>query len=548
MTVEAQLADGTTLQFPDGTDPAVIQAAVQRMIAEQAPKTPPVITGEEVVPTQFGQPTPTGGAQGVDVRGGLEAAATIGSAAIAEPVAGVAGIAQSINPLAEQGAGASAVEATREALTFQPRTTGGQESLQAVAEAVEPVGEAFSAAEQFLGDKTFEITGSPTLAAAATSIPTAITEVLGFASAKAVGKASRSAREASITREIVDAAPSSNELKSVARGVFNEIDDLGIMVKPEAYRSLVIDIKKATKDRGLNKKITPKAAAALREFEKAMQGDVSLTDLDQLRTIAQNAANSIEAPEKMLGSIMIDSIDNFLDRAGPNALNGADEAVGAIADRYKTARDLWGRARRSELLGEAVETARNQASGFENGIRTQFRRILNNKKQRKFFKPNELAEIRQVVEGSNAANLAKLLGRFGFSEGSATNVIGGALGATAGGIVGGVPGAVIVPVLGQISRSFAQRLTEGSAKFADQVIRAGKDARKITRAYLDNTPIDLRDSSELAELLMRTDIDLTDIGAGQLAADAARLAAENRASLGAAAVSGSLGAPQAQQQ
>lgn len=34
MTVQAQLADGTTLQFPDGTDPTVVQATVKKMIAQ----------------------------------------------------------------------------------------------------------------------------------------------------------------------------------------------------------------------------------------------------------------------------------------------------------------------------------------------------------------------------------------------------------------------------------------------------------------------------------------------------------------------------------
>ena len=33
MTIEAQLADGRVLEFPDGTDPSVIQATVKRMLA-----------------------------------------------------------------------------------------------------------------------------------------------------------------------------------------------------------------------------------------------------------------------------------------------------------------------------------------------------------------------------------------------------------------------------------------------------------------------------------------------------------------------------------
>ena len=35
MTIMAKLADGRVLNFPDGTDPLVIQATVKRMIAPQ---------------------------------------------------------------------------------------------------------------------------------------------------------------------------------------------------------------------------------------------------------------------------------------------------------------------------------------------------------------------------------------------------------------------------------------------------------------------------------------------------------------------------------
>lgn len=93
---------------------------------------------------------------GEQVVGGLETAATIASGALAEPIAGVAGIAQSLNPFADEGAGAEAVKSTQEALTYQPRTEAGQESLQATGEALKPVGDFFQDIESGLGDYAFE--------------------------------------------------------------------------------------------------------------------------------------------------------------------------------------------------------------------------------------------------------------------------------------------------------------------------------------------------------------------------------------------------------
>jgi hypothetical protein len=109
-----------------------------------------------------------------------EAILTMASGAIAEPLAGLAGIVQSINPFEDEGAGARAVEATREALTFQPRTAEGQQRLEGIAETVAPATEAFAATEDTLGDFAFDLTGSPAIAAAAKSTPTALMELLGL--------------------------------------------------------------------------------------------------------------------------------------------------------------------------------------------------------------------------------------------------------------------------------------------------------------------------------------------------------------------------------
>jgi len=98
---------------------------------------------------------------GQQALGALENVGSLISGAVAEPVAGLAGIAQSINPFADEGAGARAVEATREALTIKPSTEAGQAQQQAIGETLAPVGQALSSAEKFLGENTLELTGSP---------------------------------------------------------------------------------------------------------------------------------------------------------------------------------------------------------------------------------------------------------------------------------------------------------------------------------------------------------------------------------------------------
>jgi hypothetical protein len=439
---------------------------------------------------------------------------TLVTGAIAEPLAGLAGLAQSLNPFAEEGAGARAVEATREALTITPPTQAGQAGLQAVGEIAAPVVEGLEAAEKFLGDETFKSTGSPTLAAAATTIPTALLEVLGVASAKGAVKTSAKVRQASkdkaIKQTLIQDAPSIERLKDVSRGVYKELDEAGVTVSQPAFNNFVDGLSDTIRKEGLDPDLTPKANAAINRLQNEVATAKTITEIDTLRKVAQNAASSIDPSDARLGAIMIENIDNFLDNLDPKKL--ARGAGGAdVGPKFKVARELWGRARRSEMINDAFEKAKNQASGFENGIVVQFRSILNNKKKSKFFKKDELQAMRDVVRGTKATDLAKLVGRLGFSEGHATNLIGGSLGIAAGAQLGGPIGAVAVPVIGQVSRKLAQRLTRKNGEFADAVVRAGPDARKIIEAYQNKTPKKLRDPEELSQLLARPDIALDEL-------------------------------------
>jgi hypothetical protein len=451
----------------------------------------------------------------------IEPVATLVSGAIAEPIAGLAGIAQSVNPFAEEGAGAEAVEATREALTFQPRTEAGQESLETVGEVIEPAAEAFGEAEQTLGDIGFEVAG-PIGGAIGKAIPTLLLEVAGAASAKGITKL-KTGKE--VDNLIKEAAPSTEQLKDASRTVFKEIEDLGVTVKPDGFQALTRNIEKAAREVGASPRTTKTVFGVIDDFKE----------------VAQNAAKSLDPAQKAPAVAIIDEIDGFLEGAGSGILNKPTGAPN-IGAEYKAARQMWGRARKSELIQDAIETAKGPAqaaSGLENSLRIEFRKILRNKRQKNFFTADEKEAMGQVVRGTKASNLAKLLGRMGFSEGQAINFVNPILGGAAGAATFGAPGAIAVPIIGQVSKGLAQRLTKANAKFADQVVRAGSNAEQITKAYLRNTPKAQRSASELAELLLRNEVDLG-TARSALAKDAADLVKQGQRARQGAVVGGTL--------
>jgi hypothetical protein len=169
---------------------ARMQEIVNRGLVSQLPQEKQAIIGEAIkrgILTQPSAPEEKPMSFGEFV----EPIATIGSAAIAEPVAGVAGIVQSLNPFAEEGAGARAVEATREALTYQPESDQAKQVLGEVGGLVEKPAQVVEEAVTGAGDWALEMWGSPTIATAIVSAPVAIAELFGLKGLRSIRKGTR---------------------------------------------------------------------------------------------------------------------------------------------------------------------------------------------------------------------------------------------------------------------------------------------------------------------------------------------------------------------
>jgi hypothetical protein len=453
---------------------------------------------------------------------GREVLGTIATGAIAEPIAGIGGLAKTITSGAEEGT--KTIEQIRDYITYKPQTEEGMELLRSIGNVLEPVTKTIEKAESGLGDYVYEKTGSPTLAAAATTIPTAISEALGYAgisgTMKGVKGLAKFGRGSKATKAIKEAAPPIDALKDTARGLYKEIGDAGGKVKAEAYNNLVLDITDKLNKKGLDKDLTKGSYTVLDRLWEKVDNDIPITSMDQLRQKALNAINPDRRADSNLSRIIIESIDDFMD--DPANLTVPSE----VGSKYKIARDLWGRARRSELLQEAVEKARDYNAGFDKGLSAEFKKIYRNKKTSKYFKDNELKEMKKVGRGTVPVNIFRLAGKLGIGEGG--TLLGGTIGFGLGSYFGGAAGGMAVPVIGTVSRRLAKRLTDNHAKFADQVVRAGSDAGRIAKAYLKNTPVELRDPSELAQLLMRQDIKISELPKTPFMQKAASIAEDYR--------------------
>lgn len=474
--------------------------------------------------------------------GVVENIGSVASGIVAEPLAGIAGIAQTLNPFAEEGAGAEAVKSVREMLTYEPQTETGQAQQQALGETLAPVGEVLSTAESFLGENVLEITGSPALAAVAHSLPTAALELLGIKGTRKLRMPTEpSAKQ--VQKSLLESAPEVEALKTASRAVYKEIDDSGVTVKASNVDKLINSIETNAKKAGLDPRLTDKTARAMNIIKESKGVNQPLTELDALREIASRTTKSLDDTERAIGNLMLNEIDDFMDNLKPSELVGGTEAKAGIGKKYKTARKLWGRARRAEMLEEAIVRGNDVAAGAESGIRNEFNRILRSKKQSKYIPEADQQLMRDVIKGDFKSNFTRMLGKFGLSLDRSPNVFQSIVG---GGGIGflsaGATGALAVPIIGTISKAIAQKLTRGKADFARKMTLAGKDGTAITRAYLQTVPKAKRSVQDLADLLSDPSVDLDTIKmiGNETFKDAIDLAKGQRAlNLAAGALAGS---------
>jgi hypothetical protein len=475
---------------------------------------------------------PIGAAIGREIAGGLEAGGQIVAGAVAEPIAGLAGLITA--PFVGNKEAAENIEAVRSAIggAIDVETPEGKRNLNAIIGLVNKgvdlarfpisglvgIGEILSgqgleqAAKSVakvqqegvstaLGQRVFDATGDPALAAIAHSLPTAALEILGVKGLKST-KLAHERLSGNIAKAIRQSAPDIDTIKQRKKAAYKELDDLGVRVKADVFDSFANNLQKKLKKEGLDKTLHPKASAALNRILDDAGRSKRISEIETLRKIANDAARSIDAPEARLGSIIVDEIDR-----------GLDVLSEQIGGKAKEARALAQRGFKSQTITDMIENASHTASGMENGLRIEARKILKSKKKRRGLTADELGALKQIEQGTTAANMAKFLGKFGISEGQATSMLGASIGAGGGGAIGSMfgpggaaVGAVAVPALGQFAKKTAQRITMNNTRFADDLVRSGKNAKAIAKAYLKYTPVSDRRVSDLTDLLLDADI------------------------------------------
>ena len=258
-------------------------------------------------------------------------------------------------------------------------------------------------------------------------------------------------------------APTVQELKGQAGQQYKFAEDVGAIFKQKPYNQFASNLEKTLAKEGLDKTLQPRVFAALERIKDSQnyayfqkEKGVSLENMEILRRIGQAAGSSTDASERRLASILVDNLDDFVEKAQPSQLiKGSSEAVSALTD----ARALWKRAKKTEIIDDLVASADMRAtanfsqSGVENALRRKLVNLADNPKALRTFNKEEQNAIKVAAKGGPVQNLLRFIGKL-----APTGIVSGGGSVGLGYLAGGPIGAIGLPLVGGVARQGATQL------------------------------------------------------------------------------------------
>ena len=197
--------------------------------------------------------------------------------------------------------------------------------------------------------------------------------------------------------------PSVDQLRANADAAYKRANAAGMVFPNQNFATLTTDIGADLAKQGFNRRLHPKVAAVLGQFNQEIKSgnDFGLDNLDVLRRVAKSAAGSFDRDERRLGRIIVQRIDDFI--MNPKNVSEGTSPDGAFA--LKQARELWSRKAHVEAFDDAVQAAYNRTQTGENppsmgqALRGEFGKIVNNPRRLKGFTSEEQGYIREIAGG-----------------------------------------------------------------------------------------------------------------------------------------------------
>jgi hypothetical protein len=325
-----------------------------------------------------------------------------------------------------------------------------------------------------------------------------------------------------------------NDLFDAKGRAYQDMERMGVEIKPNEIDDLVNRVKGATRKAyqirhpqtlGMRDQIakelqttrtvqprTPVQQTPLGPVPSPqpvqVRNPVSLPQVDAVRqSVNENLTKMPDGGEAHFGPRITKQIDNWLDNLNSGSVTTRSGSPEAGVEKLLEARGLNSRMRKLEQVDEAVvkagrRSARNLTGDEASAVKANVESILNDKKKRLGFTPDELAQMEELVRGTPGLRAMRQIGRAAPGSGQSWGFAGS--GAALGGLLtGGSPAGVILggltpPTVGYGAKKAADAGTRRATnKLLDLVASGGNKA-----AMRPGPTIDRAQQEQLARFLM----------------------------------------------
>lgn len=281
--------------------------------------------------------------------------------------------------------------------------------------------------------------------------------------------------------EFIDSAPTVENLIERASAKYDEAAARGVSASPQRVGQLVENIGDLLRREGVVSPLGrisqayPKVANALDMLGDYAEDAMTPEHMQQVRKLLQSAARSADGQEARIGTQMLKAFDDFVE---------------PLAPQFREANQLYRQAMNGKLIEEAVELAGVRAgqftgSGFENALRTEFRRLSRDivKGNLRGLSPDQVSLIRRVAEGAPLENTLRNMGKAA-PRGPVSAAAGGGMPFLIGNAIGG-PGVGLAlsggtMAAGEVGRRLATAAQRRNALAAGAAMRSGRALPVIT--------------------------------------------------------------------
>lgn len=274
-----------------------------------------------------------------------------------------------------------------------------------------------------------------------------------------------------------------DEIKVARKAAYDVADKGGAVVSQGSLGRMLQDMHVEMAPKYFAKDTHPQAFKAFRELtEEASKGHVDLGRLFKMRGrmgVLSGAAGTAKQDADMLRT-MRGVFDRHVTGMQPvrDVIAGDMKAIKA----FREGSSLYRREQGLKTIERLVENAKTSAptytaAGFDTALRNQFKTLVKNERQMRFFTKAEQDALKQIARGGKVANTMRQLSRF-----APQNILYTLLMANIH------PALTAGSVAGAGARVAASGLTKRNLELARHLVATGRPVPVNLRRYLDAAP------------------------------------------------------------